>query len=40
MKLARLTEEVFNGMQSNLQVKASEISAEIDDVEKLSEHTC
>ncbi|WP_186671731.1 sensor domain-containing diguanylate cyclase [Sporosarcina sp. BP05] len=36
MKLARLTEEVFNGMQSNLQVKASEISAEIDDVEKLS----
>ena len=37
MKLARLTEEVFNGMQSNLQVKASEISAEIDDVEKLTE---
>ncbi len=36
MKLARLTEEVFNGMESNLQVKASEISAEIDDVEKLS----
>jgi len=36
MKLARLTEEVFNGMHSNLQVKASEISAEIDDVEKLS----
>jgi len=36
MKLARLTEEVFNGMHSNLQVKASEISTEIDDVEKLS----
>lgn len=36
MKLARLTEEVFNGMQSNLQVKASEISTEINDVEKLS----
>ena len=36
MKLASLTEEVFNGMQSNLQVKASDISAEIDDVDKLS----
>ena len=36
MKLARLTEEVFNGMQSNLQIKASEISTEIDDIEKLS----
>lgn len=36
MKLARLTEEVFSGMHSNLQIKASEISAEIDDVEKLT----
>jgi len=37
MKLSQLTEEVFKGMQSNLQVKASEMSAEIDDVEKLTE---
>ena len=37
MKLSQLTEEVFKGMQSNLTVKASEMSAEIDDVEKLTE---
>ncbi|AMQ05466.1 sensor domain-containing diguanylate cyclase [Sporosarcina psychrophila] len=37
MKLSQLTEEVFKGMQSNLQVKASEMSAEIDDAEKLTE---
>ncbi|WP_203247030.1 sensor domain-containing diguanylate cyclase [Sporosarcina beigongshangi] len=37
MKLARLTEEVFNGMRSNLQVKASDIAANINDVEELSE---
>ncbi|MEK5037567.1 sensor domain-containing diguanylate cyclase [Sporosarcina sp. FSL K6-3457] len=37
MKLARLTEEVFNGMQSNLQVKASDIVANINDADKLSD---
>ncbi|KAA0964848.1 GGDEF domain-containing protein [Sporosarcina sp. ANT_H38] len=37
MKLSRLTEEVFNGMQSNLQIKATEIIAHIDDVDKLTE---
>lgn len=37
MKLAQLSEEVFGGMQSNLQIKASEMSAEIDNPEKLSE---
>ncbi len=37
MKLARLSEEVFNGMQSNLQVKASEISVEINNPDKLTE---
>ncbi|WP_318616363.1 sensor domain-containing diguanylate cyclase [Sporosarcina sp. YIM B06819] len=36
MKLARLTEEVFNGMQSNLQVKASDIAGNINDAEKLT----
>ncbi|NYF25480.1 sensor domain-containing diguanylate cyclase [Sporosarcina sp. JAI121] len=37
MKLAQLTEEVFNGMHSNLQIKASEMSADIDDGKKLEE---
>ncbi len=36
-KLAQLTEEVFEGMQSQLQVKAFEVSADISDAEKLTE---
>lgn len=36
-KLAQLTEEVFEGMQSQLQVKAFEVSTDIDDAEKLTE---
>lgn len=36
MKLAQLTEEVFSGMQSNLQVKAPDIAANINDTEKLT----
>lgn len=37
MRLAQLTEEVFVGMQSQLQVKAFEIVEEIDDAAKLTE---
>lgn len=37
MKLAQLTEEVFKGMQSNLQIKATDIAANINDTEKLTE---
>lgn len=37
MKLSQLTEEVFHGMQSNLEVKAPDIAAHINDTDILSE---